>query len=82
MGFCGFGVVGMLFVGTMRPRKQALAVLALMFVISASLLLSSCAGGTGIVRNNGGTTPGTYSVMVSGTSGTLKHSATLTLVVQ
>lgn len=57
-------------------------------IFAASLLcllfLGGCAGGTGIAPQGGGSgmSSGTYTVTVAGTSGSLQHSVTLTLVVK
>jgi hypothetical protein len=67
-----------------RRRKSKLILLgALLFLL---LFLLSCGGG-GLVGNNSvsakpGTTPGTYTITATATSGTLSHTAQVTLIVQ
>jgi hypothetical protein len=79
----GFGLFGMLFVGSKRRAKKTLSLIALALLISATLFMSACAGGTGIApQTQPGTTPGTYTITVSGSSGALQHSIPLTLTVQ
>jgi hypothetical protein len=76
----GFGLFGLMLTGPgRRPRK--LRLLILLAVVASLVLMSACAGGTGIVRQSG-TPPGTYTITVTGTANTVQHSLPLTLKVQ
>lgn len=81
LGFPGFGVLGMIVVSSKRRSKTAPRLIVLAFIMLAFLVTTGCAGGTGIVQNNG-TPPGTYTVTITGVSGSLQHAASLTLIVQ
>jgi hypothetical protein len=79
----------LLIAGRKRRRKISLA-LSLMTLFLLALLFTSCAGGTGTAGSNTksggsqiqGTPPGTYTVTVTGTSGTLPaQTGTVTLTI-
>jgi hypothetical protein len=79
----GVGLFGIVFV-SLRTRPRKLRIIILLLLIGAALIfVSGCAGGTGITSPpQAGTTPGTYTTTVTGTSGALQHSISVTLVVQ
>jgi len=78
----GFGIFGMFFAGSPRRSKRYSKAIILTLLLIAMLLMVGCAGGTGIAQQQTGTPPGTYSLTVSGISGSLQHSLPLTLAVQ
>jgi len=70
-----------------RRRRSKLAPLSLLGLLLLALLLPSCGGGGSNGGGGGtgqGTQPGTYTIAVTGASGTLSHQAasTVTLIVQ
>jgi Beta-propeller repeat/Abnormal spindle-like microcephaly-assoc'd, ASPM-SPD-2-Hydin len=79
----GLGLFGIVFAGSKRRSKKATMLVLLALVIGAALLMTACAGGTGIApQTSTGTATGSYTVSATGTSGSLKHSTSLTLTVQ
>jgi hypothetical protein len=79
----GLGLVGMIFAGHKRRSKQWRLPVLLCLALVAMIVMSACAGGVGVVRQTqAGTTPGTYTITVSGAAGSLQHALPLTLTVQ
>ena len=66
-----------------RVWLRRLTVLAILLVGAAGLAtLTACGGGSEGSGSSGGSTPQTYNIAVTATSGTLSHSTTVTLTVQ
>jgi len=83
IGFYGLGLFGLMLAGSKRRAKKALVLIAVAVLGGSMLFMSACAGGTGIgPSNQSGTTPGTYTITVSGSSGALHHSVPVILTVQ
>lgn len=79
--FQAFGVFGIIVAGSKRWRTKVPRPIVVAILGVALLFMSGCAGGTGISRQTG-TTPGTYTITVTGSSGALQHSLPLSLTVQ
>jgi len=79
----GAALALLLFFGIPRRRRNWLAMLGLL-VIFVSLSAMGCGGssGSGGGGGNSGTTPGTYTVTVTGASGTTTETGTVSLTVQ
>ncbi|WP_158819649.1 FG-GAP-like repeat-containing protein [Granulicella sp. S156] len=76
----GTTLAGLLVFGiTVRRRNWQTRLGMLLFFAILVGGLSACGGGGGV---NSGTTPGTYTVTVTGTSGTLSQQGAITLTVQ
>jgi hypothetical protein len=70
---------GMIVAGS-RKRSKRLSILVLLALLLLGMMfMSGCAGGTGIAPPSGGTS---YTITVRGLSGSLQHSAPVTLTVQ
>jgi hypothetical protein len=76
-----FAVV--LLVGSSRKSKRKIGSAFLLLIMMASLGLTGCAiGSANKAPGQTGTVPGTYTILITGSAGTLQHSTSLTLTVQ
>jgi hypothetical protein len=78
--FPGLGLVGLVFLGK-RSKKNRRTRLRWAMVLSGLVLLLALVGCGGSPHNTG-TPPGTYTITVTGASGTTSGSTTVTLNVQ
>jgi Beta-propeller repeat/Abnormal spindle-like microcephaly-assoc'd, ASPM-SPD-2-Hydin len=80
----GFGIFGIFLSFSERRSKRTRKLLILALLIMALLFLAGCAGGAGTASQppTNSTPTGTYTITVSGASGSLQHSLPLTLSVQ
>jgi uncharacterized protein DUF11/beta-propeller repeat-containing protein len=74
----GLALVGL---GAGRQHRKLMGLL-LGLVLGGVLFQAACGGGTSTPPTTGGTPAGTYTVTVTGTSGSASHASTVTLVVQ
>ena len=76
----GLGLFGMVVAGSRKRSKKVMILILLALLVMGMIVMTGCAGGTGIAQQNGSGT--TYNVTVTGTSGSLQHTLPLTLTVQ
>ncbi|HVI10668.1 MAG TPA: choice-of-anchor D domain-containing protein, partial [Candidatus Binatia bacterium] len=81
--FQTLGLVGMVVLGSRKKSRKSAVLVLLVVLVFGLLLLTGCAGGTGIgPQNNSGGSGTTYNVTVTGVSGTLQHSVVVSLTVK
>jgi len=81
--FAGLGAAGMIFLnpGSANRNRKLRAYLALGIFIAVLLLHTACGGGAS-ARSAGATPAGTYTVIITGTSGSIQRATTAVLNVQ
>jgi len=80
----GVGLLGLVIVGGVTGRKRMWqSASMLLIVLAIATTIAGCGGGrTPTANPTTGTPAGTYSVVVTGASGSTSHAGTITLVVQ
>lgn len=79
----GMGLIGITLAGRRGAAKKWRLSALMGLVILILIVMTACAGGTGVVpQPQSGTPAGTYKITVVGSSGALQHSASVTLIVQ
>jgi hypothetical protein len=78
----GFGAVGMVLANATKRSKKALLFAIVAVLLLGMMFMSGCAGGTGIGPPQQTSNPTSYTVIVTGSSGSLQHTLPLTLTIQ
>jgi len=78
----GFTLLGLGFGGMSRRKKRFVMGLMLVVLLSMIGLQLACGGSSSKPPITGGTAAGTYTVTITGTSGSASHGTAVTLVVQ
>jgi len=82
----GIGLLGVVLAAPWRRGRKLSTLVPLAFLAAILISMTGCAGGTGIAPTapppQAGTTPGTYTITLTGAAGGLQHSLPVTLVVQ
>jgi len=65
-----------------KGKRKATGLITLGILLSGITFYSACGGGTQVKQRSGGTSPGNYTITVTGSSGSLQHSTGFSLVVQ
>jgi hypothetical protein len=78
----GFGAVGMVLANATKRSKKALTRAIVAVLLLGMMFMTGCAGGTGIGATQQTSNPTSYTVTVTGSSGSLQHTLPLTLTIQ
>jgi hypothetical protein len=78
----GFGAVGMVLANATKRSKKTLLLAIVAALLLGMMFMTGCAGGTGIGATQQTSNPTSYTVTVTGSSGSLQHTLPLTLTIQ
>lgn len=84
MQFQSLGALGVVLSSRRKASRKASVMLMLVLLMTGTMIMIGCAGGTGIApqSQSPSSTPQSYTITIVGSSGSLQHSVPLTLRVQ
>jgi hypothetical protein len=82
MPMAGLTFAGIVFCSPRERKAKMLSALLGSVLVAGVVFQAACGGGGNSGGGGGGTPPGTYTITIKGTSGSLNHTTTVTLKVQ